>query len=119
MDILKKIPNLRYLDKGNFLFIAGPCVVEDEQMPLDIARKLKEITDKLEIPFIFKASFRKANRSSIASFTGIGDEKALQAIAKVKKELEIPVLTDIHTAEEAAFAAQYIRRRMPLLQHNI
>jgi len=108
MDILKKIPNLRYLDKGNFLFIAGPCVVEDEQMPLDIARKLKEITDKLEIPFIFKASFRKANRSSIASFTGIGDEKALQAIAKVKKELEIPVLTDIHTAEDAAFAAQYI-----------
>jgi 2-dehydro-3-deoxyphosphooctonate aldolase (KDO 8-P synthase) len=107
MDILKKIPNLRYLDKGNFLLIAGPCVVENEQMPLEIAYQIKAITDKLEIPFIFKASYRKANRSSISSFTGIGDEKALQAIAKVRKELSIPVLTDIHTAEEAAFAAQY------------
>ena len=108
MDVLRNIPYLHYLDKGNFFLIAGPCVVEDEQMPLVIAHKLKQITDKWAIPFIFKASYRKANRSSIASFTGIGDEKALSVIAKVGKELKIPTLTDIHTAEEAAFAAQYV-----------
>jgi len=108
MNILKNIPHLEYLDKNNFFLIAGPCVVENEQMPLEIARKLKSITDALEIPFIFKASYRKANRSSISSFTGIGDEKALNAIAEVGKTLKIPTLTDIHTAEEALLAAQYV-----------
>ena len=108
MDILKNIPYLDYFGKNNFFLIAGPCVVENEQMPLTIAREIKQITDKLEIPFIFKASYRKANRSSISSFTGIGDEKALNAIAKVREELKIPVLTDIHTAEEADLAAKYV-----------
>lgn len=93
---------------GNFFLIAGPCVVENETMPMEIARTLKDITDRLGIPFIFKASYRKANRSSLHSFTGIGDEKALRAIAQVGKELHIPVLTDIHTAEEAAMAASYV-----------
>jgi 2-dehydro-3-deoxyphosphooctonate aldolase (KDO 8-P synthase) len=108
MDILGNIPYLNYLDGNNFFLIAGPCVVENEQMPLEIAHELKQITDRLEIPFIFKASYRKANRSSVASFAGIGDEKALRAISKVGKTLKIPTLTDIHTAEEAAFAAQYV-----------
>ncbi|MCL2131487.1 MAG: 3-deoxy-8-phosphooctulonate synthase [Lentimicrobiaceae bacterium] len=108
MDVLKNIPYLNHLDRGIFFLIAGPCVVENEQMPLDIALKIKEITDKLAIPFIFKASYRKANRSSVSSFTGIGDEKALRAVANVGKTLRIPTLTDIHTAEEAAYAAQYV-----------
>jgi len=108
MNILKNIPCLSHLERNHFFLIAGPCVVENEHDPLDIAHKIKQITDRLEIPFIFKASYRKANRSSIASFTGIGDEKALNVIAKVGKELKIPTLTDIHTAEEASFAAQYV-----------
>ena len=108
MDILQKIPHLRHWEKNSFFLIAGPCVVEDEQMPLDIAVKIKQIADRLEIPFIFKASYRKANRSSLASFTGIGDERALHAVAKVGQTLNIPTLTDIHTAEEAALAAQYV-----------
>jgi len=108
MENLKIIPYLSQCGKNNFFLIAGPCVVENEQMPLNIARGIKQITDKLEIPFIFKASYRKANRSCISSFTGIGDEKALRTIAKVREELKIPVLTDIHTAEEASLAAQYV-----------
>ena len=80
MNTLKNIPNIHYLEENNFFLIAGPCVVENETMPLEIAQELKRITDKLKIPFIFKASYRKANRSSINSFTGIGDEKALNTI---------------------------------------
>ena len=108
MNILQNIPKLFHLQENNFFLIAGPCVVENETMPLEIAQKLKIITDKLKIPFIFKASYRKANRSSINSFTGIGDEKALEAIAKVGKELQVPTITDIHTAEEAQMAANYV-----------
>jgi len=108
MNILKNIPYLSHLGKNNFFLIAGPCVVENEHEPLEIAQKIKQITDRLEIPFVFKASYRKANRSSIASFTGIGDEKALNVIAKVGAALKIPTLTDIHTEEEASFAAQYV-----------
>ena len=107
-NVLKNIPYLNYLEKDNFFLIAGPCVVENEHEPLEIAQKIKQITDRLKIPFIFKASYRKANRSSMSSFTGIGDEKALQVIAAVGKRLKIPTLTDIHTAEEASWVAQYV-----------
>jgi len=108
MNILENIPCLSHLDKNNFFLIAGPCVVENEHEPLEIAQKIKQIADRLEIPFIFKASYRKANRSSVNSFTGIGDEKALSLIAEVGKKLKIPTLTDIHTAEEASLAAKYV-----------
>lgn len=94
--------------RGNFFLIAGPCVVEDEEMPLAIARKIKAITDRLAIPFIFKASFEKANRSRNDSFTGIGHEKALGAVRRVADTLLIPVLTDIHTERQAEMAASYV-----------
>lgn len=95
-----------YHKDGSFFLMAGPCVVEDETSPLRIAETLTEITARLGIPFIFKASYRKANRSRLDSFTGIGDEKALKVLAKVKASFGIPVVTDIHAAEEAAMAAE-------------
>jgi 2-dehydro-3-deoxyphosphooctonate aldolase (KDO 8-P synthase) len=100
-DLLKQ-------NNAMFFLIAGPCVVENEEMPMEIARHIQKITDRLGIPFIFKASYMKANRSRSDSFTGIGHEKALQLISRVGKELEIPVLTDIHTEEHAAMAAAYV-----------
>lgn len=102
------IPKIKHLDSGNFFLMAGPCVVENETMPLEIGRKINDICNRLEIPFIFKASYKKANRSRIDSFTGIGDLTGLEAIQKVGSELNIPVVTDIHTAEEAALAAIYV-----------
>jgi 2-dehydro-3-deoxyphosphooctonate aldolase (KDO 8-P synthase) len=90
---------------GSFFLIAGPCVVENEEMPMAIARHIKKITDRLGIPFIFKASYQKANRSRSDSFTGIGHETALRLIGQVGKELKVPVLTDIHTEAQAAMAA--------------
>lgn len=90
----------------NFFLIAGPCVVEGEEITLHIAREIKAICEELGIPFLFKASYKKANRSSLHSFTGIGDREALAVLAKVKAELNVPVVTDIHTAEEAAWAAE-------------
>ena len=101
-DILKMIAP----GNGNFFLIAGPCVVEGEEITLRIACELKEICSKMEIPFLFKASYKKANRSSLHSFTGIGDEEALAVLRKVKTELGLPIVTDIHTAEEAAWAAE-------------
>lgn len=100
------IPHLRSNSKRFFL-LAGPCVIENETMPFEIAKKIKEITDKLEIPFVFKASYRKANRSRLDSFSGIGDLKALEILGRIRSELNIPVVTDIHTAEEATLAANY------------
>ena len=91
---------------GRFFLMAGPCVVEDENSPLRIAETLTEITSRLGIPFIFKASYRKANRSRLDSFTGIGDEKALNVLGKISQQLGIPVVTDIHSVEEAAMAAE-------------
>jgi 2-dehydro-3-deoxyphosphooctonate aldolase (KDO 8-P synthase) len=88
--------------------MAGPCVIENESMPFEIAEKIIEITNKLEIPFIFKASYKKANRSKIDSFTGIGDEKGLEILKAIGEKYNIPVVTDIHTAEEAALAANYV-----------
>ncbi len=99
--------DLRDRRGGNFFLIAGPCVVENEKMPLEIATRIKQITDRLDIPFIFKASYQKANRSHPDSFTGIGLEKALALILEVGIELGIPVLTDIHTEQQAAIAAGF------------
>lgn len=93
-------------NNNNFFLIAGPCVVENEHTTFQIARTIDEICKRLQIHFYFKASYRKANRSSIYSFSGLGDMEALSILAKVKAELQVPIVTDIHTAEEAAFAAQ-------------
>lgn len=102
------IPKLKYTDSNNFFLIAGPCVVENNKMTLDIARRVDAICDALEIPYIFKASYKKGNRSRIDSFTGIGNIEGLEAIQKVGEELNIPVLTDIHSAEDAVIAAPYV-----------
>ncbi|MDY0104946.1 MAG: 3-deoxy-8-phosphooctulonate synthase [Lentimicrobium sp.] len=102
------INNIKKYNSGNFFLLAGPCVVENEDMPLEIATFINDIAKKLEIPFIFKASYRKANRSKSSSFSGIGDKKALEAIANVGKTLGIPVVTDIHSAAEADLAASYV-----------
>jgi 2-dehydro-3-deoxyphosphooctonate aldolase (KDO 8-P synthase) len=88
--------------------MAGPCVVESEELSLSIAKTVKEITGRLNIPYIFKASYKKANRTSSSSFSGIGDEKGLAVLAKIKNDLDIPVLTDIHSPEEAVKAAEYV-----------
>lgn len=93
---------------NNFFLLAGPCVIEGEDMALDIAEKIVAATESLNIPYVFKGSYRKANRSRIDSFTGIGDEKALKILRKVKETFNIPVVTDIHNAEEAAIAAEYV-----------
>ena len=92
---------------GNFFLLAGPCVIEGEAMAIDIAGKVAEITRRLNIPYVFKGSYRKANRSRLDSFTGIGDLKALEILHKVGQTISIPLVTDIHTAEEAAIAAEY------------
>ena len=106
--MIPEVPKLNHTTKGNFFLIAGPCVVEDEKMPMEIAEKIFRITESLEIPFIFKASYKKANRSRVDSFSGIGDKKALEVIRKVGENLIIPTLTDIHTEEEAVLAALYV-----------
>jgi 2-dehydro-3-deoxyphosphooctonate aldolase (KDO 8-P synthase) len=104
--MLENIPNTKNLQSGNFFLLAGPCVVEGEEITLSIAKHIKEITDRLEIPFIFKASFRKANRSRNDSFTGIGDREALKILQKVKATFNVPVVTDIHESADAAIAAE-------------
>lgn len=108
MHLTPDISKLGKYESGNFFLLAGPCVVENEEMPLEIATFINNIAQKLEIPFIFKASYRKANRSKASSFSGIGDIKALKSISLVGKTLGIPVVTDIHTAEEAGLAAEYV-----------
>lgn len=99
---------LRSSSTGNFFLLAGPCVIEGEEMACEIAEKVSEVCSRLNIPYVFKGSYRKANRSRIDSFTGIGDIKALDILRKVGKTFGIPVVTDIHTAEEAAMAAEYV-----------
>jgi 2-dehydro-3-deoxyphosphooctonate aldolase (KDO 8-P synthase) len=106
--MIQNIPNIKNVDKNNFFLLAGPCVIENEEVVFEIANKIITITDKLGIPFVFKGSYRKANRSRLDSFTGIGDIKALEILGKVRKELNVPVVTDIHTAEEATIAAKYV-----------
>lgn len=103
-----EISRLKHSGSKNFFLIAGPCVIEDEQMPFEIAGRIGDMCDRLEIPFIFKASYRKANRSRLDSFTGIGDEKGLNLLARVGEKYGIPVVTDIHSAAEASMAAPYV-----------
>ena len=102
------LKNLKYTETGNFFLLAGPCVIEGKEITEEIAAKLVEITDRLEIPFIFKASYRKANRSRLDSFTGIGDIEGLEILKGIKDKYNIPVVTDIHSAEEASLAAKYV-----------
>lgn len=102
------IPNIKYAESGNFFLLAGPCVIEGEKMAMDIAEHIVKLSDKYKIPFVFKGSYRKANRSRVDSFTGIGDVNALNVLAKVRKSFDIPVVTDIHTAQEAFIAAEYV-----------
>lgn len=102
------IDKLKYTDGNNFFLLAGPCAIEGEEMAFKIADRIYEITSRLEIPWIFKGSYRKANRSRLDSFTGIGDKKALEILNAVGKKYNVPVVTDIHAAEEAAMAAEYV-----------
>jgi 2-dehydro-3-deoxyphosphooctonate aldolase (KDO 8-P synthase) len=102
------IPKLRHTQSGHFFLIAGPCIIEDQKMAFPIAEQILEICEKLNIPFIFKASYRKANRSRLDSFTGIGDEKALHILQQVSNTYNIPVITDVHSAIEAENAAKYV-----------
>ncbi len=105
--MIKSIPNIKHSDSGNFFLIAGPCIIENDKNPFEISEKIVGITDRLQIPFIFKASYRKANRSKLQSFTGIGDKEGLEILKAIRDKYHVPVLTDIHTAEEAALAAEY------------
>lgn len=102
------IPGLKYGKTGNFLLIAGPCVVEGEEIVFLIADHISRLSDKYQIPFIFKASYRKANRSKADSFTGIGDTKALKILSEVRKRFSVPVITDIHNPPEAEMAAEFV-----------
>ena len=102
------IPLLKNSDSNNFFLIAGPCVVENEETVFQTATQLKQIAGRLKIPFIFKSSYRKANRSSASSFTGIGDKVALNILRKVREQLQVPVVTDIHESHEAAMAAEFV-----------
>ncbi len=103
MFTLDKLTN-----SDNFFLLAGPCVIEGEDMALRIAEKITEITARLQIPYVFKGSYRKANRSRLDSFTGIGDEKALKILRKVGESFGVPTVTDIHETHEAAMAAEYV-----------
>ncbi|OFY68585.1 MAG: 3-deoxy-8-phosphooctulonate synthase [Bacteroidetes bacterium RBG_13_42_15] len=102
------IPGLKYRDTGNFLLIAGPCVVESEDLVFKIAEHLVKLSGQFQLPLIFKASYRKANRSKVDSFTGIGDEKALNILSEVRRSFSIPVITDIHNPPEAEIAARFV-----------
>jgi 2-dehydro-3-deoxyphosphooctonate aldolase (KDO 8-P synthase) len=99
---------LKNASAGNFFLLAGPCVIEGEGMAMAIAEKIADITQKQNIPYIFKASFKKANRSRVDSFTGIGDEKALKILRKIHETFHIPTVTDIHEKEDACRAAEYV-----------
>jgi len=105
---IDQVPNIKNLSSDNFFLIAGPCAIESEEMALKIASQIIKITDRLEIPFIFKGSFKKANRSRLDSFTGIGDEKALDILKKIGANFKIPVITDIHSVDDAKLAANYV-----------
>ncbi|MBC8396705.1 3-deoxy-8-phosphooctulonate synthase [Flavobacteriaceae bacterium] len=102
------IPKLKHLNSNNFILIAGPCAIEGEEMAFKIAEKILNISNKYKIPFIFKGSFKKANRSRIDSFTGIGDIKALEILSKVSSTFDVPTVTDIHEVKDADLAAKYV-----------
>lgn len=105
---LGKIPQLKHIASNNFFLLSGPCAIEGEDMALRIAEHIVGITDELKIPYVFKGSFKKANRSRLDSFTGIGDEKALKILRKVSETFKISTVTDIHTEQDAAMAAEYV-----------
>jgi len=105
---LSLIPQLKHAESQQFFLLAGPCAIEGEDMALRIAERIVQITDQLEIPYVFKGSFKKANRSRVDSFTGIGDEKALKILAKVSQTFGVPTVTDIHEVSDAALAAEYV-----------
>ena len=105
---LDLIPKIKHTNSNNFFLLAGPCAIEGEEMAMSIAEKILGITNRLEIPFIFKGSFKKANRSRIDSFTGIGDKKALEILKKVSEKFDIPTVTDIHEVSDAVLAAKYV-----------
>jgi 2-dehydro-3-deoxyphosphooctonate aldolase (KDO 8-P synthase) len=106
-DAVKNIPHIRFTESGNFLLLSGPCVVESEEIVFETAEHLLKLSEKYQIPFVFKASYRKANRSRIDSFAGIGDIKALKILAKVRDRFSVPIVTDIHNPDEADMAAEY------------
>ena len=108
MNPIANIPQIKHTDSGNFFLLSGPCAIEGRDIALSIAETIVKITDRYKIPYVFKGSYRKANRSRIDSFAGIGDEKALKILAEVSKTFNIPVITDIHSAEEAEMAAEYV-----------
>lgn len=108
METIASIPQIRHSNSGNFFLIAGSCVIESREMSFEIAQKIISITDRLQIPYIYKSSYKKGNRSKHDSFSGIGDKEGLEILRDVRKELAIPVLTDIHSPEEAYFASQYV-----------
>ena len=108
MNIISTISGIKHAESENFFLLAGPCVIEGRDIALSIAETVIKITDKYNIPYVFKGSYRKANRSRIDSFAGIGDEKALKILAEVRDTFKIPVITDIHSVEEAALAAEYV-----------
>ena len=114
---LTKIPKLKHTQSDNFFLLAGPCAIEGYDMAMRIAESIVAISEELSIPFIFKGSFKKANRSRVDSFTGIGDEKALKILQKVSATFNIPTVTDIHEVSDAAKAAKYVDVREPL-QHR-
>ena len=105
---IELIPKIKHTNSNNFFLLAGPCAIEGEEMAMQIAEKIVKITDKLEIPFVFKGSFKKANRSRIDSFTGIGDGKALKILRKVSESFDVPTVTDIHEVNDALLAAEYV-----------
>ena len=105
---LSGIPQMKYTSGKNFFLLCGPCAIEGEEMAMRIAETIVAITDRLEIPFVFKGSFKKANRSRVDSFTGIGDEKALKILRKVSETFKVPTITDIHQVTDAALAAEYV-----------
>lgn len=106
--MISYLPGVKHHDSGQFFLLAGPCVVESRELAMQVAEELCGIADALKIPFVFKSSYRKANRSRRDSFTGIGDQAALEILAEVKQKFGVPVVTDIHSAIEAALAAQYV-----------
>jgi 2-dehydro-3-deoxyphosphooctonate aldolase (KDO 8-P synthase) len=107
-NYLQDLFSKQQYDTNNFFLIAGPCVVESEELINEVAEKVSGICKRLGIPYIFKASYKKANRTSANSFTGIGDEEALQLVKKLGEKYTLPTTSDIHTAQEAAMAAKYV-----------
>lgn len=108
MNKISGVPGIKNTESGNFFLLAGPCAIEGRDIALSIAETVVRITEKYKIPYVFKGSYRKANRSRIDSFSGIGDEKALKILAEIRNTFQIPVITDVHSAEETAIAAEYV-----------